>query len=230
MGGDDGILLTNDSDGSTATTLVRSKEYGVGDKRYTYKHRIEFNLTNLDLRSEMTGDATGTAYITFNPHDEVLSPGDSGWRPALEIGVTGTDQQGLLRGIWRIGSLSSSTAVASDLNLKNSVKTMDEKYDKFFDDIGPITYKYNDSTSGRTHTGYIAQQIGSALKKNGLTNQDFAGLVITNYDLSEDAPQMWALRYEEFVSLNTWQIQKAKVRITELEDKVTQLEALIKGE
>jgi uncharacterized protein YigA (DUF484 family) len=32
------------------------------------------------------------------------------------------------------------------------------------------------------------------------------------------------------VSLNTWQIQKAKVRITELEEKVAQLEALIKGE
>jgi cytochrome oxidase assembly protein ShyY1 len=32
------------------------------------------------------------------------------------------------------------------------------------------------------------------------------------------------LRYAEFVSLNTWQIQKLKARTAELEVKVTELE------
>jgi predicted nucleic acid-binding Zn-ribbon protein len=32
------------------------------------------------------------------------------------------------------------------------------------------------------------------------------------------------LRYEEFISLNTWQIQKLKPRMTAAEEKIQQLE------
>ena len=163
----------------------------------------------------------------LQPHVEPLSPGDAGWRPAMILGVSGTGQQGLLAGTWRVGNLSSSSAVTSDLNLKNSIKAMDEKYEGFFNNIEPITYKYNDAESDRTHTGYIAQQIGQSLVDNGLTNQDFAGLVITNFNLSENEPQRWCLRYEEFVSLNTWQIQRCKKRITELENTVAELKTQI---
>lgn len=190
-----------------------------------YTHQISFSSTKLHLESKTS---TYKTYMTLHPHSNSLSPGDAGWQASLILGVSGTGQYGLLAGNWRVGSLTDSAAITSDVNLKNSINIMDEKYENFFDDIKPITYKYNDSESDRTHTGYIAQQIGEALTSNGLTNQDFAGLVITNYNLLEDEPQRWCLRYEEFVSLNTWQIQKAKARITELEDRVAQLEALIK--
>jgi hypothetical protein len=42
--------------------------------------------------------------------------------------------------------------------------------------------------------------------------------------------EYYSIRHEEFVALNTWQIQKAKARITELEERVAELETLIKGE
>ena len=90
-----------------------------------------------------------------------------------------------------------------------------------------MTYKYNNGKSDRLHTGFIAQEIKSALDIANIDTKDFAGLVI--FDQGTEIEE-WALRYEEFIALNTWQIQKAKARITELEEKVAELEALIKGE
>jgi hypothetical protein len=56
-----------------------------------------------------------------------------------------------------------------------------------------------------------------------LTNYDFAGLC---YDINSTTGEItnWRLRYEEFIALNTWQIQKLKKRITELEEKLKALE------
>lgn len=189
-----------------------------------HSHQISFSAAKLNLESQYS---SYKAYLTLHPHTNSLSPGDAGWQPSLILGVSGTGQRGLLAGEWYIGSLSSPTAVTSDVNLKNSINLIDEKYETFFDSIEPVTYKYNDSEADRIHTGYIAQQIDKALTQSGLTKQDFAGLVITNYNLTENEPQKWALRYEEFVSLNTWQIQKLKSKVTNLENTVVELKTQI---
>ena len=41
-------------------------------------------------------------------------------------------------------------------------------------------YKYNDGTSDRYHTGFIAQDVESALNLAEISTKDFAGLVIDN--------------------------------------------------
>jgi hypothetical protein len=123
------------------------------------------------------------------------------------------------------GTNASGSTDISDRNKKNSISTLEDGYDILFNNLLPIKYKYNDGTSNRYHTGFIAQDIKEALDKANLTTQDFAGLTIQN---PETEDELWGLRYSEFVSLNTWQIQKAKTRIAELENKVSELEALIK--
>ena len=129
---------------------------------------------------------------------------------------------GHLEGTW-YGT--SSVSITSDQNKKNSIVTMEDSYDIFFDALSPIKYKYNDGTSDRFHIGYIAQSVDSALETAGLTTQDFAGLVIDNNE--ETGEQDWYLRYGEFVALNTWQIQKLKARVTELEHIITDLKEKI---
>lgn len=111
----------------------------------------------------------------------------------------------------------------SDVRVKNSIEDLSEKYELLFNALQPKRYKYNDGTSNRYHTGYIAQEVVQSIEESGLTTLDFAGVCIPK-DENED----WYLRRDEFVALNTWQIQKAKARITELENRVAQLEALIK--
>lgn len=149
----------------------------------------------------------------------------------VAMGATGvfvsvnTSGIGKLAGTWE---LSSGAAVTSDRNAKNSISTISNPYEVMFDNLQPVTYKYNEGTSNRIHTGFIAQDVVDAVNAAGLNTKDFAAVC---YDAGDDENKAeWGIRYDEFVSLNTWQIQKAKARITELENRVAELEAIIKGE
>lgn len=127
-------------------------------------------------------------------------------------------------GVRFFGALFSNdtSATTSDITKKNSISPINEKFDIFFDNIKAIQYKYNHGESDRYHTGFIAQQIKESLDIAKIPTQDFAGLVI-NYRGTDR--EEWYLRYSEFVSLNTWQIQLAKKRISDLE---AQIEVLTK--
>lgn len=115
---------------------------------------------------------------------------------------------------------SSGTSVTfSDKNLKNSIAPFSEKYDVFFDNLIPSVFKYNEGSSDRLHGGFIAQEVGAALEKANLSTQEFAGYV----DCRGMELDCLGLRYEEFISLNTWQIQKLKARVTELENQIALL-------
>lgn len=136
-------------------------------------------------------------------------------------GITLTSNNGKLNGTW---TGTSSQAIYSDLNKKNTINYINDRYEIFFDNIIGRTFKYNDGTSNRLHTGFIAQEIKGALDVAGIDTTEFGGIVI---EKRENGDEDWYLRYEEFISLNTWQIQKLKSRVSELEAKIAQLEAKI---
>ncbi len=114
------------------------------------------------------------------------------------------------------------SVVASDKNKKNTIRLLDEAYNSVFDALQPVSYRFNNNTSNRTHTGFIAQDVKEAIESVGLTTQDFAGYCEWE---ENDGEIGCGLRYGEFVSLNTWQIQKLKARVSELEERILKLEA-----
>ena len=126
---------------------------------------------------------------------------------------------GYLNGTWYLNN--SSIAATSDENKKNTIVEIDEKYNVFFDNIGCYTFKYNEGTSGRLHCGFISQRIKNSLDIANISTEDFAG-VVTEYN--NDGTEDWYVRYEEFIALNTWQIQKLKTRVAELENRLAALE------
>lgn len=82
----------------------------------------------------------------------------------------------------------TSTAVTSDKNLKKDIILFDERYDKFFDLLRPVGFKYIFGTSNRTHSGFIAQEVEEALAAAELTGKDFAIIdkaSITEREISE---------------------------------------------
>lgn len=119
-------------------------------------------------------------------------------------------------------------SVGSDRRLKNSIEYDMERYERFFMSLKPTQYRLNRGSSGRYHTGFIAQDVERALLDNGLTTADFAGLTIipvievNEKDGIED--NYYKLRYGEFISLNTYMIQKLYRRIDELEAKIMSME------
>jgi hypothetical protein len=60
-----------------------------------------------------------------------------------------------------------------------------------------------------------------SIEDSGLTTQDFAAVVLQDPGTDNE---LWQLRRDEFVALNTWQIQKLKPRMTAAETKIASLE------
>lgn len=138
--------------------------------------------------------------------------------------------------------LQSSSVVSSDKNLKKDFVKLDDNYDKFFDNLNPLGFKYIMGSSDRTHCGFIAQEVENSLINSGLTTKDFAGIVVNdisnyvrettedkdgniidvpnseiNYLLDKNIDKEYNLRYEEFIAIAIDQIQKLKKRVDILE-------------
>ena len=157
--------------------------------------------TYINIRQSIGTD--GSALSLYSPYDIKIKTGTSGY----------------LFGSWYLEN--SSNAVTSDENKKNTIVEIDERYNAFFDNIGCYTFKYNEGTSGRLHCGFISQRIKNSLDVANIDTQDFGG-VVTKYN--NDGTEDWYIRYEEFIPLNTWQIQKLKTRVAELENRLAALE------
>lgn len=139
--------------------------------------------------------------------DLLLSVGDY---TLMEVKSTG----GALWGAWYLGN---STAITSDENKKNSIEQLPEKYSELFDNLRPVRYKYNEGTSDRFHTGFIAQEVEQALTDSEIDSQEFAGFI-----KNEDGECF--LRYEEFIALAVNEVQTLKKKNSDLEQRVADLE------
>lgn len=153
----------------------------------------------------------------------------------------------------RFNSLFSSdgTIQTSDRKQKKDITNVSDKYLQLFDSLKPASYKMINGTSGRTHIGYIAQDIEESMQDIGLTSLDFAGLCKDHkkktvidydndgievgrheefvYDENGEIVDNYALRYDEFIALNTAAIQRADKKIAALEQRIVQLESLLSG-
>ncbi len=145
---------------------------------------------------------------------------DGKWGIHTDSGYTSliTDQTGTggghLYGTWYLGN---SLLTSSDENKKNSIEELPEKYSALFDNLRPVRYKYNDGTSDRFHTGFIAQEIEQALIDSEIDSQEFAGF-------AKDQNGECFLRYEEFIALAVNEVQTLKKKNRDLENRVAELE------
>lgn len=122
---------------------------------------------------------------------------------------------------WKAVYATSSTITSSDRNEKNSIESLKDNYEIFFNNLRPVRYKFNQNDSNRYHVGFISQEVEEALAIANIPTTDFAGFVSYH---KEDGQLGYGLRYEEFIALNTSEILKLKARINLLEEKISQLE------
>lgn len=137
---------------------------------------------------------------------------------------------------WQGLYADNPTIQTSDRREKYDIEYDMEKYEDFFNTLKPTQYKKTSGQSGRYHVGFVSQDIEDGLAEVGLTDLDFAGFVKSPlYKRDENRKKLieegiidyrYALRYEEFIALNTHMIQKLMKRVDELEAEV----AALKGE
>lgn len=136
----------------------------------------------------------------------------------------------------------NGAAITSDRNLKTDFRSFNELHEAFFMNLEPQVFKYENGTAKRDHFGFIAQDVEQALSDAGLSTNDFAGIIIDkNITRTEDdtdmnslvdkgISEMHLLRMEEFIALNTHMLQKAFVKINELESKIASLASMTENE
>ena len=141
-------------------------------------------------------------------------------------------------------------STSSDRNLKEEITPLTAQYDEMFDKLTPVTYKYNNGESGRTHIGLIAQDVEEAIKDSNLDNMSCAAVDIvpfeneeieTIYDKETDSlvknpksnkntllelgyNQEYCLNYNEFIGLLIYETQQLKKKNKELENRLATLE------
>lgn len=188
---------------------------------------------NVTFYSKTTSNADSSIFVLDNSN--VLYVGCNGVENTANTSIRGKQTRIYSHaGAVYLGS-SGSTAVTSDNRFKHDITELDERYEKFFELLIPISFVYN--IGKRKHIGFSAQQVEEAMLKAGLDSTEFAGLIIDkDVDLGEDFEDdpngryhetMYSLRYEEFISINTHMIQKQATKIKELEARLTALEEKI---
>lgn len=115
------------------------------------------------------------------------------------------------------GQIYSTNSVisTSDRTAKKDIDYDLSAYEALFMGLKPCIYRFIAGTSGRKHPGFIAQDIEETLGENGLATTDFAAFIKSP---REDGGYDYGLRYEEFVALNTYMIQKLVREVAELRE------------
>lgn len=117
--------------------------------------------------------------------------------------------------VWSAIYCSTNELNGSDRNIKNSIEALPEKYVRMFDLVEPKRYKLNSGTSGRFHTGFIAQEVEDAMRACGINSQEFAGWARAT---REDGSETYFLRYSEFIPILWAKVREQEERLKRLEE------------
>lgn len=117
--------------------------------------------------------------------------------------------------VWSTIYCSTNELNGSDRNIKNSIEALPEKYVRMLELVEPKRYKLNSGTSGRFHTGFIAQEVEAAMQKCGITSQEFAGWAAAK---RKDGSETYFLRYSEFIPVLWAKVREQEERLKRLEE------------
>lgn len=117
--------------------------------------------------------------------------------------------------VWSTIYCSTDALNGSDRNIKNSIEALPEKYVRMFELVEPKRYKLNNGTSGRFHTGFIAQEVEAAMRACGIESKEFAGWAAAK---REDGSETYFLRYSEFIPILWAKVREQEERLKRLEE------------
>lgn len=106
----------------------------------------------------------------------------------------------------------NATINTSDANFKKDVEYGLDRFLPVFDALRPVSFKFIDGQSDRTHMGIIAQDLEETLSELNIPTKDFAAF-IKSWGIDEETKASgyrYAIRYGEFIPLLIYQVQKIK--------------------
>lgn len=181
-------------------------------------------IGSIEITSTMTG--VGLEFVTNRGGIRMSSAGNwwvdastgsfgiTSGRFSVDINVTPNGNNGADLGTsgyrWNDIWATNSNIQSSDRSIKKDIQYGLSGYDALFDALRPVSYKFVDGTSGRTHMGIIAQDLEESLNELGISTQDCAAFVKAESDNPDMPGYDYAVRYGEFIPLLIYQVQKIK--------------------
>lgn len=123
---------------------------------------------------------------------------------------------------------TNGTIQTSDSTEKKDIADLDSKLvGDLIMGLRPVSFKFIDGTSNRTHYGLIAQEVEETVNNLGISNQDFAPLIKTAKEDEEgnviDGEYVYGLRYAEFIGILIKMCQTLHEEVNELKSEVAAL-------
>ena len=191
------------SKGSSSTSLDTNAFWGIDYATFNYSSSNKAQHTYYFTISGTSAATTITSYGHIVPwFDNTYDLGSAAYK-------------------WRNIYGQAGVVNTSDRNEKFNIAPLGGVYDNIFDSLVPVTFKFVENTSDRTHVGLVAQDVKDAVLAAGITTKEFAGYCEWE---NEDKTIGCGLRYSEFVAMNIHEIQKLKARVKELEAIINKTE------
>lgn len=199
--------LTMTASNSGASILpATSNTYDLGGNNMIFK-----NIYGATLHGDLDG-------AIKDGNSDVKFDASHNWIPSTTNFISLGTSNKQFKNVYGQNIYVNGTAVSSDRRKKEDISPLDWRYDEFFKSLNPVSFKYKDGTSGRKHTGFIAQEVEEAAEKAGLSGKDLAVVV-------KDPEGSYYLRYEEIIAIQTKIIKGLKADMDELKAKNRTLEA-----
>lgn len=230
----------------TSGNISSQSVYSAQNAIYATSAGSASSATNASYATSSGSASSATNAYTLKSANDSYSTSHKSDNKLSSNATSGTTQLGSASLKWSEVFAATGTINTSDRNEKREIKELDDKYAKLFELLVPVSFQFKDSKSGRTHIGFISQDVEEAMEKVGLTNLDFAGFckdIKEEYYVDEDGIEksrqvldenknpiyIYSLRYGEFIALNTMMIQRANNRISELEKKYDKIIELLEN-
>jgi hypothetical protein len=129
----------------------------------------------------------------------------------------------------------STSCQKSDRKAKNTINYDISKYDDIFDALKPATYLYNEGTSRRTHLGFIAQDIQTAIEQSNMTTKECSIVTIDGEGFDklqgkviDEENAHYYINPNELHALEVRQIQLLKAQVKQQAKEIAELKQLVK--
>ena len=125
------------------------------------------------------------------------------------IGIGAANNSSKLYGTWYGTVTKESSRI-----VKKDIEALNDKHSVLFDNLIPRSFKYIDGNSGRTHYGYIVDELKSAMDRAKLSSEECAAYCLMDIEKPDGEG---GIRYDELAVLTTREVQSLKQRVKQIE-------------